>query len=274
MQAAPDPVIVLMTDFGLTDTYVGQMKGVILSVAPAARIIDLTHAITPQNIGQGAFLLEKSADFFPERSIFVSVVDPGVGTSRNAIVLETETAIFLAPDNGLLTPILQTRTIKQCVTITNEHYLLPTRSTTFHGRDIFSPAAAHLASGVPIRELGAQLDAAECKRIPMPGCHTPDQGSSWEGSIIFTDHFGNLVTSLDAELLDRTKQWMIGAREILLPVSLTYAEVADRQPLAYKGSLGMIEIAIRNGNAAETLGLRDGDPVRADSVKLNIGSYG
>jgi S-adenosylmethionine hydrolase len=267
MQTKAPPVIVLMTDFGLSDTYVGQMKGVILTIAPAARIIDLTHAITPQNIAQGAFLLEKSADYFPEGSIFVSVVDPGVGTSRNAIAFETERGIFLAPDNGLLTPILQTRAIKQCVSITDKRYLLPVRSSTFHGRDVFSPAAAHLASGVPIRELGEELDPAECKRIPMPQCHTRNHGDSWEGSIIFTDHFGNLVTSLDAALLDRSKQWLISAGEEQLTVSRTYGEVADQQPLAYKGSFGMIEIGVRNGNAAETLGLRDGDTVRANSVQ-------
>ncbi len=269
MQTDAPPVIVLMTDFGISDTYVGQMKGVILSIAPAARIIDLTHAITPQNIVQGAFLLEKSADFFPEGSIFVSVVDPGVGTSRNAIALETERAIFLAPDNGLLTPILQYKTVKQCVTITDKRYLLPLLSSTFHGRDLFSPAAAHLASGVAIHELGRELDPAECQRIPMPRCHTRDHGDSWEGRIIFTDHFGNLVTSLEAELLDHTKQWLISAGEEQLPISGTYGEVADRHPLAYKGSFGMIEIAIRNGNASETLGLRDGDTVRANSVRYS-----
>jgi S-adenosyl-L-methionine hydrolase (adenosine-forming) len=269
MQTDAPPVIVLMTDFGISDTYVGQMKGVILSIAPIARIIDLTHAVTPQNIAQGAFLLEKSIDFFPAGSIFISIVDPGVGTSRKAIALETERAIFLGPDNGLLTPILQNRTVKQCITITDKRYLLPLLSSTFHGRDLFSPAAAHLASGVAIHELGKELDPAECQRIPMPRCHTRDHGRSWEGSIIFSDHFGNLVTSLDAELLDRTKQWLISAGEEQLPISRTYGEIADRQPLAYKGSFGMIEIAIRNGNASEVLGLKDGDSVRANSISYS-----
>jgi hypothetical protein len=265
--SSPSPhVIVLMTDFGLTDTYVGQMKGVILSIAPAARIIDLTHAVTPQNIAHGAFLLEKSADFFPQGSIFVSVVDPGVGTSRNAIAIETERAVFLAPDNGLLTSILQTREIKQSVTVTDNRYLLPHRSSTFHGRDVFSPAAAHLASGIPIRELGAKIDPAECIRIPMPGCLTPDGGKSWKGSIIYTDHFGNLVTSLDSARLDASKEWRISAGQHQLSLYRTYGDTADQQPLAYTGSFGTIEIAIRNGNASEALGLKDGDPVRAESI--------
>lgn len=266
MQTGHPPVIVLMTDFGLADTYIGQMKGVILSLAPSAQIIDLTHAISAQNIAQGAFLLGKSAPFFPERAIFVAVVDPGVGTSRKAIAVQCGNQSFLAPDNGLLTALFQTGKVAQCVTITNERYMLPARSSTFHGRDIFSPAAAHLASGVALHELGSKIELTECTRIPLPGCESRDNGASWEGTIICTDHFGNLITSLDAEVLDRSKEWLIGARNHQLPICRTYGEVANQQPLAYTGSSGMIELAIRNGNAAERLGLRDGDAVRASAA--------
>ncbi len=261
MHAGHPPVIVLMTDFGLSDTYVGQMKGVILSLAPSAQIIDLTHAITAQNIAQGAFLLGKSAPFFPEGTIFVAVVDPGVGTSRKAIAVKTACHTFLAPDNGLLTAIFQANEVTRCVAITSERYLLPARSSTFHGRDVFSPASAHLASGVALLELGSEIDPSTCTRIPLPGCNTPDNGATWEGTIICTDHFGNLVTSLDSKILDHSKQWMISTGKLRLPVSNTYGDVADQQPLAYTGSSGMIEIAIRNGNAALELGLKDGDSV-------------
>jgi S-adenosyl-L-methionine hydrolase (adenosine-forming) len=271
MQAAHPPVIVLMTDFGLSDTYVGQMKGVILSLAPSAQIIDLTHAITARNIAHGAFLLGKSAPFFPEKALFVAVVDPGVGTSRKAIAVECGTQIFLAPDNGLLTALFQAVEVTRCVTITNERYLLPARSSTFHGRDVFSPAAAHLASGVSLLELGSAIDPSTCTRIPLPGCHTSDNGASWEGTIICTDHFGNLITSLDSAIVDRSKQWMVSAGSCKkLPLSSTYSDTADQQPLAYKGSSGMIEIAIRNGNAAQMLGLKDGDPVRAFLHQKNL----
>ena len=263
MHAGRHPLIVLMTDFGLSDTYVGQMKGVILSLAPSAQIIDLTHAITAQNVAQGAFLLGKSAPFFPEKAIFVAVVDPGVGTSRKAIAVETARHIFLAPDNGLLTAIFQTGEVTRSVTITNERFTLPARSSTFHGRDVFSPAAAHLASGVALKELGSEIDPSDCLRIPMTGCHTSDNGASWEGKIICTDHFGNLITSLDAKVLDRSKNWLVSAGNHQLPMCSTYGDAADLQPLAYTGSSGMIEIAIRNGNAAQVLGLRTGDPVRA-----------
>jgi S-adenosyl-L-methionine hydrolase (adenosine-forming) len=263
MQTGTPPVIVLMTDFGLADTYIGQMKGVILSIAPSAQIIDLTHAITAQNIAQGAFHLGKSAPFFPDGTIFVAVVDPGVGTSRQAIAIECGKQTFLAPDNGLLTPLFQTGKVTCCVTITNERSMLPARSSTFHGRDIFSPAAAHLASGVALRELGPEIELAECTRISMPGCESRDNGASWSGKIIYADHFGNLITSLEAKVLDRSKQWLISAGKHQFPMCRTYGEVADQQPLAYTGSSGMIEIAIRNGNAAEILRLKEEEPVRA-----------
>jgi S-adenosyl-L-methionine hydrolase (adenosine-forming) len=266
MHTALPPAVVLMTDFGLSDTYVGQMKGVILSIAPATRIIDLTHAVTAQNIAQGTFLLGKSTPYFPDGTIFVAVVDPGVGTSRKAIAVETARHIFLAPDNGLLTSIFQGAEVTRCVTITNERYMLSSRSSTFHGRDVFSPVAAHLASGVAFEELGSEIDPSTCTRIPLPGCQSRDNGASWEGTIICTDHFGNLITSLDSEVLERSNQWLVSAGEHELPICRTYCDVADQQPLAYTGSSGMIEIAVRNGNAAEILGLKDGDPVRADRV--------
>jgi len=255
-------VIVLMTDFGLNDTYVGQMKGVILSLAPSVQIIDLTHSVAPQNIAQGAFLLGKSASFFPERSIVISVVDPGVGSSRQAIALETDKHTFLAPDNGLLTAVFQTQNIKRCVTITEERYMLSQRSSTFHGRDVFSPVSAHLASGVPLHELGEEIDPADCVQIPMPECTTSDNGQSWDGNIIYTDHFGNLVTSLDSKLFDDQKQWVVKAgNNEQIPVVITYSDVPVQQLLACTGSSDMIEIAVRNGSAAHRLGLKDGDPV-------------
>ena len=255
-------VIVLMTDFGLIDPYVGQMKGVILSLAPSAQIIDLTHAITPQNIVQGAFLLGKSVPFFPEKSIVIAVVDPGVGTARKAIALETDHHIFLAPDNGLLSAIVKTEKIKRCVNITEKRYMLSVQSSTFHGRDVFSPVAAHLASGVELEKLGEAVDPADCIKIPMPECSSCDNGQSWSGSIIYADHFGNLVTSLDSTLLDDQKQWVVKAGNYdQIPVVVTYGEVPFQQPLACTGSGGMIEIAVRNGSATHTLGLKVGDPV-------------
>ncbi len=255
--------IVLMTDFGVHDTYVGQMKGVILSRAPSVQIIDLTHSISPQNIVQGAFFLGKSVPFLPERSIILSVVDPGVGSTRQAIAVETDKQTFLAPDNGLLTAVFQTRNITRCVSITEQQYMLPCRSSTFHGRDVFSPAAAHLANGGSLQELGNAIDLRDCITITMPQCNSCDQGESWDGSVIYTDHFGNLVTSLDSTLFDTEKHWMVGLDNgNRIPVVTTYSAVPDQQLLAYTGSSGMIEIAVRNGSAAEKLGLKEGYPVK------------
>ena len=255
--------IVLMTDFGVHDTYVGQMKGVILSCAPSVQIIDLTHSISPQNIVQGAFFLGKSVPFLPERSIILSVVDPGVGSTRQAIAVETDKQTFLAPDNGLLTAVFQTRNITRCVSITEQQYMLPCRSSTFHGRDVFSPAAAHLANGGSLQELGKAIDPADCITITMPQCNSRDQGESWDGSVIYTDHFGNLVTSLDSQLFDTEKHWMVGLDNgNRIPVVTTYSDVPDQQLLAYTGSSGMVEIAVRNGSAAERLKLKEGYPVK------------
>ncbi|MEI8102698.1 MAG: SAM-dependent chlorinase/fluorinase [Chlorobium sp.] len=261
------PVIVLMTDFGLADTFIGQMKGVIVSLAPSAQIIDLTHAISPQNIVQGAFLLGKSRHFFPDGTIFIAIVDPGVGTSRKAIAIKTDRYTFLAPDNGLLTKILQSDNIRHCVQITKEHYMLRTQSSTFHGRDVFSPAAAHLASGVSPLELGNEMDPSKCTTILLPDCTTSDNGRSWNGQIISVDHFGNLVTSIDSESIDFSREWLVETKGCPpLPISITYGEVADQQLLAYVGSSGMIEIAVRNGHAAKLLGLGDGAPVWISAV--------
>ncbi|TLU86113.1 MAG: SAM-dependent chlorinase/fluorinase [Chlorobium sp.] len=256
-------VIVLMTDFGLNDTYVGQMKGVILSICPETRIVDLTHAVEPQNIVHGAFLLGKSFRYFPEKTIFVSVVDPGVGTSRRPIAIETSRNIFIGPDNGLFTPILEQEEIIRCVHIMEKRFMLPQQSSTFHGRDLFSPVAAHLASGISLKETGAEIDPSDCQRIEMPACKSPDNGKSWEGSIIYADHFGNLITSLDSDMIGNPEQWMVIAGNLdPLSISETYGCAENKQPLACTGSSGMIEIAVRNGNAAESLNLANGDKVR------------
>lgn len=251
-----------MTDFGLDDTFVGQMKGVILSIAPHARIIDLTHAVSPQNIAQGAFILGKSVPFFPDGSIVVAVVDPGVGTSRCAIAVETAKHIYVAPDNGLLAAVFLQEDVKSCVRITETRFMLPSSSTTFHGRDLFSPVAAHLASGVAVSGLGCAIAPGACTMISLPACTLSDDGRTMEGVVIYADHFGNLVTSIEAEMLDEPERWeVVFGNAYRLPLSLTYGSTAEGKPLAYRGSSGTIEIAVRNGNGAKTLGLKPGEPV-------------
>ncbi|MDT9546006.1 MAG: SAM-dependent chlorinase/fluorinase [Chlorobium phaeovibrioides] len=254
------PAIVLMTDFGLADTYVGQMKGVILTIAPEARIIDLTHSINPQNVAEGAFLLQRALPYLPPASTIITVVDPGVGTARRAIAIESQRQTFLAPDNGLLTPILVSDSPVRCFEITDRRYISPERSRTFHGRDIFSPAAAHLATGVPLENLGNEVDIASCRRIPLPVA-TPLGNAAWKGEILFADRFGNLVTSISSECAAENGPWILSTGTITLPISSTYGDVPDGAALAYPGSFGTLEIAIHNDNALQTLNILPGTPV-------------
>lgn len=258
----PDPVVVLMTDFGVKDTYVGQMKGVILSICPKVHIVDLTHAVTPQHVVLGAFFLERSLPFLPPHSIVVCVVDPGVGTARKPLALSTGCHTFLGPDNGLLTPVLEMTGLRGCVSITNPDIMLPERSSTFHGRDIFSPAAAHLAGGFPFWKLGEPEDPSSCVRLPSRGCRVKADGTI-EGNVLFTDHFGNLVTTIDTSLCLNHREWFTEAEGIPpLPLVETYGNAQEGELLAYGGSFGTVEIAVRNGSAADRTGIQNGSQVR------------
>lgn len=256
------PVIALLTDFGLEDAFVGVMKGVIATICPEARVIDLTHAISAQNVRQAAFHLDRSIGYFPNETIFVCVVDPGVGTTRRAIGVEAGSYRFIAPDNGLLTPIFERWPDARCHELTNASYQLANPSATFHGRDLFTPAAAHLAAGIPLEDFGPAIDVAECARIELWQNKPLDDGKGWQGEIIATDHFGNLITSFDAEMISDSGDWKVKAgNSEPLPIVRTYGEVGQGEPLAYIGSSGMIEIAIRNGNASAKLGAGEGDVV-------------
>lgn len=258
-----DPVIVLMTDFGLENTYTGQMKAVMLSICRNARFIDLTHSIAPQHVELGAFLLERALPYLPADAIVVAVVDPGVGTQRKPLAIETDRQIFLGPDNGILTPVLDSLNVTSCRTITNPAVQLPKQSATFHGRDIFSPAAAHLACGMDIQQLGEPLDPVRCVTLQRKTLSTTTTGGTViEGSVLFTDHFGNLVTTIDTTLLDPAEAWVVESGTTTLPVVKTYADVGQGELLAYVGSFGTVEIAVRDGNAAKLTSMREGSPVR------------
>ncbi|ACF10831.1 protein of unknown function DUF62 [Chlorobaculum parvum NCIB 8327] len=263
------PVIALMTDFGLEDAFVGVMKGVIATICRNAQVIDLTHSISAQNVRQAAFHLDRSIDYFPDGTIFICVVDPGVGTTRRAIGIEAGPYRFIAPDNGLLTPIFERWPDAKCHELTNANYQFANPSATFHGRDLFTPAAAHLAAGVPLEDFGPAIDVAECARIELWQNKPFDDGKGWTGEIIATDHFGNLITSFEAEMLADRGNWMVTvANAEPLPILRTYGEVEQGKPLAYIGSSGMIEIAIRNGNTKAELGIGEGGWWRSDGVDV------
>ncbi|NTU57473.1 MAG: SAM-dependent chlorinase/fluorinase [Chlorobiaceae bacterium] len=256
------PLIALLTDFGLQDPFVGVMKGVIATICRSAQVIDLTHSVSSQNVREGAFHLDRSSGYFPEGTVFACIVDPGVGTLRRAIALQAGPYRFVAPDNGLLTPVFDRFPDARCHALTDTRFHLPNRSATFHGRDIFSPVAAHLAAGVPVEDLGPEVELSTCARITMFRNDQLENGTGWKGEVVSIDHFGNIITSFDASMIEGDPSWHLSAGTSgSLPILRTYGEVEPGMPLAYIGSSGMIEIAIRNGNASRIFGIGEEDQV-------------
>jgi S-adenosylmethionine hydrolase len=264
------PVVALLTDFGLRDGYVGVMKGVIAAITSDVHIIDIAHDIAPQNIAAGAWILAVSYRYFPRQTVFVCVVDPGVGSSRQAIAIHAGDWFFVGPDNGLFSYVLAEQPVHTAVVLSNPRYHLMQVSVTFHGRDIFAPTSAYLARGVPVSELGTPLDPATLKRIDI----TPPvrQGSQIDASIVHVDHFGNLISNIPLALVPELfSHAPVGQQgKILFPTLGTVVEhrsrffalaLDDGQPFIYEDSSGYVGIAVRNGNAARTIGAGSGTPI-------------
>ena len=268
-------VITLTTDFGTVDTYVGAMKGVILGINPEATIVDICHDIEPQNLAQAAFLVSTAYPYYPPGSIHVVVVDPGVGSARRAILLATPSASFIAPDNGVLTHVLIESTPQapearrrgtaktmaigpglQAFALTERRFWRPTVSSTFHGRDIFAPVAAHLSLGVPPSHFGGPLSSLTV--IPLPQRKRRTAGMT--GHIIHIDHFGNLITDIMGHDLPKEDVAIEVRGQRIQGLSPSYAE--GGKLLALIGSSSRLEIAARNDSAAWQLGARTGDEVR------------
>lgn len=254
-------IITLTTDFGLHDPFVGIMKGVILGIAPDAAIVDLTHDVPPQDILAGALALEAALPFFPPNTIHVAVVDPGVGSERHAVALETERGVFVGPDNGVFTAALGRTPSLRAVRLTRPEYFHHPVSATFHGRDIFAPVAAYLAQGTPLDALGDPFE--DLVRIQLPDPVSRD--ASLEIHVLHIDRFGNLVTDLTTEhyqrwLGERSQEGVClraKGRDIHgMRTTFTDAELGE--PVAYIGSAGRLEVGVRNGNAARDLGLNLG----------------
>lgn len=252
-------IVTLLTDFRVGDVYVGVMKGVILSFAPDARIVDLTHEVAAQDILSGAYLLKSAYSFFPEEAIHVAVVDPGVGTHRRAIGVKTSRYTFLAPDNGLLSHVLTRESPVGWYELNKPEYLLPKVSATFHGRDVFAPIAGHLARGAALDDIATAIDVAAEPLVtverPTPTCDE----SGWTVHVIHVDRFGNLVTDFEPHGLPIGGVTFAQQR---IPFVQTYGEVSPSHPLALIGSSGHLEIAVNHGNAAEALKARTGDSVK------------
>ncbi len=282
---APSPLIALLTDFGSSDPFVGIVKGVIAQIAPGAQTIDLTHEIPPGDIQRAAIILWQSAPYFPEQTIFLAVVDPGVGTARRPLLLKpgpgpTGTAqVYIGPDNGLFTYVMGDHF--QAWELANPAYRLSGPSATFHGRDIFAPAAAYLAQGIEAEAFGPAV--RDPIRLPYPRLEVLEAGII-AGEILFADRFGNLLTSLG--VFERTagdslalKPWTRGASErrisprqarlILpdgsrLPLVETFQQIPPGQTAALVGSSGLLEIAANRQSAARLLALKAGDEIRLE----------
>lgn len=272
-------LITLTTDFGTRDWFVGTMKGVILSILPRATVVDLTHEIPPGDVRAGAFALAAGCRFFPKGTVHVAVVDPGVGSARHAIAVQTARYFFVGPDNGVLSWALAREKIKTIRQLTNEKLFLKSVSHTFHGRDVFAPIAAHLSCGVPIQKLGPALN--DFVRLDWPQLRTTRTGI--EGEVVYIDRFGNAITnilndaigaptSLPASFLKGQTparipalpgSWTVLAKEkAICVVASFYQSVRPGQPVAVPGSSGFLEIAVNGGSAERKLGLGIGCKVR------------
>jgi S-adenosylmethionine hydrolase len=249
------PVIALLTDFGTTDPYVGMMKGVIAGICPEANVVDVTHEVPAEDVRMGAFFLERAHRYFPKGTVFVAVVDPGVGTARARIALEADGRYFVGPDNGILSLAAPSY---RAVILENGSYFLSDVSNTFHGRDVFAPVAAHLARGVPFVRLGRAKRTIVELMWPKP----KRDGRTLVGEIVSVDRFGNLITNFepsDWRSLDRPRV-RAGAFESS-ELSTSYESVPKGKLALVFGGYGLLEIAARESSAAKALNLSRGNEI-------------
>lgn len=245
------PTISLLTDFGLSDEYVGVMKGVIWGIAPDAAIADISHAVPPQNVLHGALLLGRAYRYFPSGSIHLAVVDPGVGTARRGIALRVGGHTFVGPDNGLFTVPLSSGEPFAAVSLDNPAYRLPAVSRTFHGRDVFAPAAAYLSNGIPLVELGEPVSDPVKLDIPRP----LRIANVWRAQVLLVDAFGNLITNLsEADLQGQTVAEIRSQGQVIRGVEVTFGSRRPGELLAMFDSSGSLSLCVVNGSAAERLG--------------------
>jgi S-adenosylmethionine hydrolase len=249
-------VVTLLTDFGTDDTYVGQVKGAILAVEPSATLVDVTHAVPAQDIQAGAFLLWSAVEVFPAGTIHVAVVDPGVGSQRRSVVLRSGRGdLFVGPDNGLLIPAVdRLGGWREAVELTQAKFWRPNVSDTFHGRDVFGPVAGHLASGVPLTQLGRLITDPVHLSLPEP--------RGLVGEVVHVDAYGNLITNLKAASLPPS--YIVRLGDLRIPQATHYAEVDEGALLALVGSAGLLEISARNTSADALTGAGRGTPISVE----------
>jgi S-adenosylmethionine hydrolase len=251
-------IITLTTDFGVRDPYVAMMKGVILSINPYARIVDITHQISAGKIYEGSAIIKEAYPYFPSGTVHVGVVDPGVGGKRRPIAVVADPHFFIGPDNGLFWPIIETRQNADVIHLTEKTYWMDAISSTFHGRDIFAPVAAHVSRGVDPFLLGKKID----NPIALPYPLSQKEDDVLIGEVIRVDHFGNLITNITREELGEflgSKDCVITVGSIMLKELCTaYSDVSEGEPLALIGSSNLLEIAVNRGRAISDLGIECG----------------
>jgi S-adenosylmethionine hydrolase len=253
--------ITLITDFGLQDGHVGAMKGVMRSLAPQVELADISHHIRAQDIRHAGFVLWTAYSYWPADTIHVVVVDPGVGTERRAVAVQTQAGTFVAPDNGVLSYVLDQEEVQGAVALTNAAYWHHPVSASFHGRDIFGPAAAHRANGVPLLELGEALQPASLIRFAIPRPHRHLDGHITI-HVQHVDRFGNCTTDMPGEWLHAAPQWRIEVPDATIRgISHTFGDVPEGSPVALVDSTDYLAVAVRNGSAAQHLGLGVGAPI-------------
>jgi hypothetical protein len=263
----PSGIITLTTDFGLTDPYVAMMKGVILSINPAARITDVSHLIGAGSISQAATLIQDAYSYFPLGTVHVAVVDPGVGSERRLLALEARSHFFVGPDNGVFWPIIMSDPNSRLVHLTETKYFLPHVTKTFHGREIFAPVAAHLSLGVPLANLGVSIkDPVE---LFLPAPYQAD--NVLYGQIIRVDNFGNLITNIGTKILEdflRAGSPCIEVGKLTIQkMSSIYSESDEGEPLALINSSDLLEIAVNMGRASEYVSI-DVNEIVGTQVKI------
>jgi S-adenosylmethionine hydrolase len=254
-------IITLLTDFGTKDGYIGAVKGVIKKTNPQAEIVDITHDIDSYDVLGAAFALSNFYRYFPKGTIHLAVVDPGVGSLRQPILIKTKDFLFVGPDNGIFSFIYQREDLTDIIVISNKKYFLAEPSSTFHARDIFAPVAAYLSLGIETDEFGSP--AKECMKFIIP--QPESKGKSLEGEIIHIDRFGNLITNLTADLLKKKKNAKIavGKRRIK-GISRSYFEIKEKSLGALVGSSGFLELAVNQGSAQELLKAKAGERIKID----------
>lgn len=260
-------IITMLTDFGLKDPYVPIMKAVIKSIVPNVEIVDISHEVRKFNVQEASYILLVTYNYFPKETIHLVVVDPGVGSGREPILVKTKNYVFIGPNNGVLTPAILEDGIIEVRVLENEDLFLKPISSTFHGRDIFAPVAAHVARGVSLEIIGRRLDLGKIVKTDYY-VKAERKGSKITGSIIYIDTFGNLITSIPSSMLDlefgEYVKLKIRGKVVELPYHPTFSQVPKGEPLIYPGSLGRLEVGVNMGDASSLFKAEIGDRVELE----------